>query len=659
MLVREDADDARIHQVRAILGLERVDFEEKYLGLPTLKGRLKRGTFQPLEQRFLKRMVAWKEKDLSAAGKEILIKAVAQSLPNYIMSFFRLTDGLCEDLMKAIRAYWWGSEKGRRKTQWIPWKTMVLPKALGGMGFKDLILFNQALLAKQAWRLITYPDSLCARVLRAKYFPRGKLLDTVVAGEASQTWRAIEYGLDLLKKGVVWRVGDGASIRLWRDNWLPRPFSMKPIGSTRSCRLRRVSHLIDQRLKTWDEAKVRKYFYQCDVEEILKIKLSPNIGTDWVSWYFEKSGLFSVRSAYRLAMREKYEVGVMASSATPEGERSVWKAIWHANVPSKVKVFAWKVVRNGLPTRLNKKHPHLEQESSCLLCGHPEEDCFHAIITCPHARALREELRKHLVLPDEIHLRNVGPEWLLAIMSRYDDFAAENFLMLIWRCWMVRNGVLQAGEGISISGSVLFLTRYVEALFQIRQRGDRADERGKQKIFPEKLQRWTVVSRGDLRCVPPDARAIKINVDGAFKKDSGSAAVGVIVRNKEGQPLRAFWSCIANCRDAEEAEALACLEGIVLGSCWPDHEVILESDCSQLIDKLQVRDSSLVAPIICDILKESSTLNSVRFSKVRREQNKVAHELAQFAMRSRDVRVSSEVFRIVFSIPCTLTSLNI
>jgi hypothetical protein len=55
-----------------------------------------------------------------------------------------------------------------------------------------------------------------------------------------------------------------------------------------------VSHLINQRLKTWDEAKVRRYFYQCDVEEILKIKLSPNIGTDWVSWYFEKSGLFSV-----------------------------------------------------------------------------------------------------------------------------------------------------------------------------------------------------------------------------------------------------------------------------------------------------------------------------------------------------------------------------
>jgi hypothetical protein len=60
-------------------------------------------------------MSVWKEKELSAAGKEILIKLVARALPNYIMSVFKLTDGLCEDLMKAIWAYWWGSKKGKRK----------------------------------------------------------------------------------------------------------------------------------------------------------------------------------------------------------------------------------------------------------------------------------------------------------------------------------------------------------------------------------------------------------------------------------------------------------------------------------------------------------------------------------------------------------------
>jgi hypothetical protein len=45
----------------------------------------------------------------------------------------------------------------------------VIQKNEGGMGFRDFHSFNLAMLAKQSWRLITEPTSLCARVLRAKY----------------------------------------------------------------------------------------------------------------------------------------------------------------------------------------------------------------------------------------------------------------------------------------------------------------------------------------------------------------------------------------------------------------------------------------------------------------------------------------------------------
>jgi hypothetical protein len=58
-----------------------VEFEAKYLGLPTPNGRVRRGLFQTLEERFHKRMTTWKEKHLSAAGKEVLIKLVAQAPP--------------------------------------------------------------------------------------------------------------------------------------------------------------------------------------------------------------------------------------------------------------------------------------------------------------------------------------------------------------------------------------------------------------------------------------------------------------------------------------------------------------------------------------------------------------------------------------------------
>jgi hypothetical protein len=95
-------------------------------------------------------MTAWKEKELPAAGEEVLIKAMAQALPNYVMSVFKLPVTLCDDLMKHIRAYSWGSENGCRKVQWVPWERMIMPKGFGGMGFRDLWLVNHALLAKQA-----------------------------------------------------------------------------------------------------------------------------------------------------------------------------------------------------------------------------------------------------------------------------------------------------------------------------------------------------------------------------------------------------------------------------------------------------------------------------------------------------------------------------
>jgi hypothetical protein len=65
-------------------------------------------------------------------------------------------------------------------------------------GFRDMSCFNQALLARQAWRLIQFPDSLCARVLKAKYYPNRDLVDTAFPSEVSVTWREIVHGLDLL-----------------------------------------------------------------------------------------------------------------------------------------------------------------------------------------------------------------------------------------------------------------------------------------------------------------------------------------------------------------------------------------------------------------------------------------------------------------------------
>ena len=198
------------------------------MGLPTPDGGMHKGKFQNLQSRLAKRILLWGNQ--SQGGKEILIKAVAQALPTHIMGVFKLPFELCDDLTHITRNFWWGAKNGKRKTHWVAWDNMVKPKSHGGMGFRDMRLFNQALLARQAWRLLQELETLSARVLRARYYADANILDATLGQAPSQVWRSILEGRDVLSLGLIKRIGDGSTTRIWSDNWIPRDVMMRPFG---------------------------------------------------------------------------------------------------------------------------------------------------------------------------------------------------------------------------------------------------------------------------------------------------------------------------------------------------------------------------------------------------------------------------------------------
>jgi hypothetical protein len=271
------------------------------------------------------------------------------------------------------------TQDGARKTHWIAWKKFTKSKAHGGLGFRDLQVFNQALLARQVWRLIEFPDSLCARLLKAKYYPNGDLLDIAFPTQTSPTWKALMHDLELLKKGAIWRVADGTKIKIWRHKWIPRGWSLQPAKSRRPCKLKWVSQLIDENTKEWKEETLNRFFHSFDIEEIKKIKIPRNCEEDFVAWHYEKTDCFSVRSVYRLGI-ELRDIGkVTSSSMHADGERQIWKKLWQLPVPPKVKVFSWHVVHNGLVVQANKKSRGMEVQATCALCG-GVEDVHHVVI---------------------------------------------------------------------------------------------------------------------------------------------------------------------------------------------------------------------------------------------------------------------------------------
>ena len=88
---------------------------ETYLGLPMLLGRSKYQAFSFLKDRVWKKLQGWKGKMLSRAGKEVLIKAVAQSIPTYTMGVFLILAKLCHELNALCTRFWWGQTGDERK----------------------------------------------------------------------------------------------------------------------------------------------------------------------------------------------------------------------------------------------------------------------------------------------------------------------------------------------------------------------------------------------------------------------------------------------------------------------------------------------------------------------------------------------------------------
>jgi hypothetical protein len=206
---------------------------------------------------------------------------------------------LCKKITSIITRFWWGGDEHKQKIHRKKWCDIVVPKIVGGMGFRDFQLFNQAMLAKQGWRLMTKPDSLCAKVLRGKYYHDSDFLSARKKKNSSHVWRAILHGREGLCKCLIKCVGDGSTIRVFDDPWIPANSNGQPLCKPREAKVTMVDELIDMERMCWSKEKLEVNLIETDRRAVCQIPLGRFAEDEW-AWTQEKNGVFLVRSAYRL-----------------------------------------------------------------------------------------------------------------------------------------------------------------------------------------------------------------------------------------------------------------------------------------------------------------------------------------------------------------------
>ncbi|KAL5800890.1 hypothetical protein ACOSQ3_032522 [Xanthoceras sorbifolium] len=598
------------------LGLVNAQAHDKYLGLPTLVGKNKRKTFSDIKERVWRKIRGWKGNLFSMGGKEVLIKAVAQAIPTFTMSIFQLPSVLCNELCSMIMGFWWGASDGNKKMCWVSRDKLCSPKICGGLGFKDLSLFNQALLGKQAWRIVMNKDSLVSRVLKAKYFRQEDFLYAPLKQGSSHLWRSLVWGRSLLLKGLRWRVGNGKNIRAFQDPWIPRESTFRPFSNAPVDNLM-VASFISPSSHSWDLAKLDQVFVAADRDSILEIPLSFGECNDSLIWHFDKNGEYSVKSGYRVAAQEK--LALKGSSSCPDSKW--WLALWNLNIPPKIKIFIWRVCLNAIPSLFNLCSRKIVVDPCCSRCGDAPESSAHALFWCSSVRPIWESTVFWDILNLQCHISCF--DLILWVFVRAKRAELEEFCMILWGVWSERNAVCHS-KSPRFSADLVSWSLSLLREFQ-----------GTQKVFGSPLQPPRQ-SRSS-PWLPPPAGSLKLNTDAAVKSGCSVLGSGAVVRDSQGKVVAASAKPLVGFFPAELGELLALREGLLLAKEFNLIIAWVELDAVNVVTRvLNSLSSSVLDPIISDVKVLFRAVGVSNCHAIPRSGNGMAHSLASLVFSSKE-----------------------
>lgn len=224
------------------------------------------------------------------------------------------------------------------------------------------------------------PNSLVARVFKARYFSDCHVLRAQKGEGASFIWGGIVEAKEELFRGFKWVLGDGRSIHMFTDQWLrgKQDYRVDDHHANRH-RNDKVCDYFRSNTKEWDVTKISQTFQDMDVQCILQTKIPQNQIPDRIAWTGTSNGIYSAKGGYHFWFDKNH-------NTTEEDLSKGWGKLWKLQIPHKAKYFLWRLCKNNIPIRNLLRGKGVQTTILCPLCNSDIEHLRHVFFECPYAQ---------------------------------------------------------------------------------------------------------------------------------------------------------------------------------------------------------------------------------------------------------------------------------
>lgn len=448
--------EIEVARFASLLGCKKEKLPFKYLGIP-IGGSPKRLSFwEPIINKFKKRLSNWKASLLSIGGRTTLIKSVLGSIGIYFLSLFPMPKGVNKKLEALRASFFWGGSHNNRKLHWCKWDSVLASVDNGGIGIGSLLATNVSLLYKWRWRGLNCVSSLWAKIISAIH---GYNCFSSMVSKSKGPWanlvevfKTCHVKYKLPKEVIVRKIGNGIDTRFWKDVWcgdksfdflFPRIFALEV---DKNCSV--ASRLVLQEW-SWNWRRDPRAGHELNQLQQLSNLLPRSLENGADSWLWQLQGNKSFASA---SIRIFIDNKICAV-----GRATCWNKL----IPKKINIFVWRMLRNAIPTFLNLFGRGIDVATvNCKLCNNGIDDGTHLFQQCNHTCGLR----KHLSNWFQLDIPALDPrgvmEWCKTLAtSKHNRCIVESITFVWWwHIWKDRNNIVHKKEAVNIVNSLQSIT---------------------------------------------------------------------------------------------------------------------------------------------------------------------------------------------------------